>query len=344
MTDDAEEATAAHDEPPHGLKATYARRRAQVEDLLELAATTAWAPVVLAREAYQRDRDIGGAVLAGAIAFRVFVWLLAATVLAVAGLGFLSAAGQDPAEASSDLGITAFAASSVAQAADDVQRSRWVLLALGLWALYSASKHALRSVWVTSALVWRVPMTKPPTIAGVLGYNAAFLTMIATTAAASRLRDLTPGPGLGVTLAVVLVFGLIMWVGLHRLPRPSLPFTAVLPGAALLAVGLQLMHLVSIFYLPHLFESSSETYGSLGAAVAMLLWLYVFGRLVVFAGVLNATLWERYHEGGDAPDLVGAGDDPVMAAGLALARDLRARAGRARSRRRRDRRESPERA
>lgn len=142
MTDDAEEATAAHDEPPHGLKATYARRRAQVEDLLELAATTAWAPVVLAREAYQRDRDIGGAVLAGAIAFRVFVWLLAATVLAVAGLGFLSAAGQDPAEASSDLGITAFAASSVAQAADDVQRSRWVLLALGLWALYSASKHA----------------------------------------------------------------------------------------------------------------------------------------------------------------------------------------------------------
>ncbi|HMQ27942.1 MAG TPA: hypothetical protein PKA98_18280, partial [Acidimicrobiales bacterium] len=153
-----EEEAPGQDEQPSGLKATYAHRRAQVEALLELAATTAWAPVVLAREAYQRDRDIGGAVLAGAIAFRVFVWLLAASLVAVAGLGFVAAAGESTGEVSTNLGVTAFAASSVAEAADDVQRSRWILLGLGLWALYSASKHALRSMWVTSALVWRVPM------------------------------------------------------------------------------------------------------------------------------------------------------------------------------------------
>lgn len=312
--------------PASGLKATYQRRRAQVEELLELAATTAWAPVVLAREAYQRDRDIGGAVLAGAIAFRVFVWLLAASLVAVAGLGFVAAAGESTSEVSTNLGVTAFAASSVAQAASDVQRSRWILLGLGLWALYSASKHALRSMWVTSALVWRVPMTKPPTIAGVAGYNVVFLTMVATTAAANRLRDLLPGPGLGVTLAVVLVFGLLMWAGLLGLPRPNLPYTAVLPGAAVLALGLQAMHLISLFWLPHAVESSSETYGTMGIAVAMLLWLYLYGRLVVFAGVLNATLWERYNEAGHAPDLVGAGADPVMAAGLAMLGDLRDRA------------------
>jgi len=311
---------------PSGLKATYLHRRAQVEALVELAATTAWAPVVLAREAYQRDRDIGGAVLAGAIAFRVFVWLLAASLVAVAGLGFVAAAGQSSSEVSTNLGVTAFAASSVSQAASDVQRSRWILLGLGLWALYSASKHALRSMWVTSALVWRVPMTKPPTVAGVAGYNAVFLTLVATTAAASRLRDLLPGPGLGITLAVVLVFGLLMWAGLLGLPRPNLPYTAVLPGATVLALGLQAMHLISLFYLPHAVENSSETYGSLGIAVSMLLWLYLYGRLVVFAGVLNATLWERYHEAGDAPDLVGAGADPVMAAGLAMLGDLRQKA------------------
>lgn len=333
----ADEGAPAHDEQPTGLKATYHRRRVQVEALLELAATTAWTPVVLAREAYQRDRDVGGAVLAGAIAFRVFVWLLAASLVAVAGLGFLAAAGESSSEVTTDLGVTAFAASSVAQAASDVQRSRWILLALGLWALYSASKHALRSMWVTSALVWRVPMTKPPTVAGVAGYNVVFLSLVATTAAANRLRDLLPGPGLGITLAVVLVFGLLMWGGLLGLPRPDLPYTAVLPGATVLALGLQAMHLISIFYLPHAVENSSETYGSLGIAVAMLLWLYFYGRLIVFAGVLNATLWERYHDAGDAPDLVGAGADPVMAAGLAVLGDLRDRASARRGRKAGDR-------
>lgn len=305
-----------------------ARLRTRVEELLELATTTAWTPVVIAREAYERDRDIGGAVLAGAIAFRVFVWLLAFSLLSVAGLGFMAAAGNDPVQATADLGVTAFAASSVAQAAADVQRSRWVLLALGLWALYSASKNALRSMWVTSALVWRVPMTKPPTIAGVLGYNAAFFTMVLTISLASRLRDLRPGPGLGITLAVVVVFALVMWAGLHRLPRPKvLPFTAVLPGALALGLGVQVMHLISVLYLPRTISHSSETYGSLGIAAAMLLWLYLFGRLVVFAFVLNATLWERYNESdvGDAPDLVGGGADPVLAAGLAGLRTLRER-------------------
>ena len=327
MADDGADATSVEDgEKPKGLKATYAHRRAQVEELLELAATTAWAPVVLAREAYQRDRDIGGAVLAGAIAFRVFVWLLAASLVAVALLGFVRASGESTGDVATNLGVTAFAASSVSQAAADVQRSRWLLLGLGLWALYSASKHALRSMWVTSALVWRVPMTKPPTIAGVAGYNVVFLSLVATTAAANRLRDLLPGPGLGITLAVVFIFGLLMWAGLLRLPRPELPYTAVLPGATVLALGLQAIHLISVFYLPHAIENSSETYGSLGIAVAMLLWLYFYGRLVVYAAVLNATLWERYNDAGDAPDLVGAGADPVMAAGLAMIGDLRDRA------------------
>jgi uncharacterized BrkB/YihY/UPF0761 family membrane protein len=40
-------------------------------------------------------------------------------------------------------------------------------------------------------------------------------------------------------------------------------------------------------------ESASELYGALGAASAVLLWLYLIGRLVVASAVLNATLWER---------------------------------------------------
>lgn len=312
-----------------GTKGRIAELRARAEALTEQVATTAWTPVVIAREVYERDRDIGGAVLAGAIAFRAFVWMLAISLVAVAGLGFVRAAGESPSEAADAVGMTAFAASSVSQAAADVQRSRWVLLAIGLYALYTASKNALRSIWVTCALVWRVPMTKPATVIGVVGFNAALLTLVLSILGASRLRDLVPGPGVGITLVVVVIFAVVIWFSLHRLPRPKvLPFTAVLPGALVLGVGLQLMHLFSVFYLPRAIEHSSETYGSLGIAVAMLLWLYLLGRLVVVANVLNASLWERYNEGdaGDSPDLVGAGADPVMAAGLAKLRELRERA------------------
>ena len=35
------------------------------------------------------------------------------------------------------------------------------------------------------------------------------------------------------------------------------------------------------------------TYGALGIAAVLLLGLYFLGRLVVFAAVVNATLWER---------------------------------------------------
>jgi uncharacterized BrkB/YihY/UPF0761 family membrane protein len=72
----------------------------------------------------------------------------------------------------------------------------------------------------------------------------------------------------------------------------------LLPGALLLAAGAQVLHLVTVFYLAGRIESASELYGALGSASAVLLWLYLIGRLVVGSAVLNATLWERRRQRG----------------------------------------------
>ena len=40
-------------------------------------------------------------------------------------------------------------------------------------------------------------------------------------------------------------------------------------------------------------ESKSDTYGAIGTAVALLLWAYLLGRLVVGSAALNASLWRR---------------------------------------------------
>jgi uncharacterized BrkB/YihY/UPF0761 family membrane protein len=267
-----------------------ARLRGRVTEGVEWAATTAWYPVVIARAAYERDRDIGGGLLAGAIAFRLFVWLAAFVVVVVGILGFISAAGGDTEVVIEGSGVTAIAARQVATTAADAERGRWLLLVGGLYALFSTSRTMVRALWTASAIAARRPVTKPPVIKGVLAYNGGMLVLFATVRGAARLREATPGPGLLITFAAVLVFLGLTWLTLRWLPGPDLEAREILPGAILLAVGLHIMHLVAILYLPHRVERASETYGALGTAIVLLLWFYFFGRLIVAGGVLNATL------------------------------------------------------
>ena len=58
-------------------------------------------------------------------------------------------------------------------------------------------------------------------------------------------------------------------------------------------VGIWLAHLLSVYVLAHRVDKASNLYGSLGVAAALLAWLYLFGRIMVAAALLNATLWER---------------------------------------------------
>jgi uncharacterized BrkB/YihY/UPF0761 family membrane protein len=262
----------------------------RIREAVEWLTTTAWRPVVIARAVYERDRDIGGGLLAGAIAFRFFVWLAAFVVVIVAVLGFISAAGGDAAAAIDGAGVTAIAARQVAESAADAQRGRWLLLLGGLYALFATSRTVVRALWTASAIVARKPVTRAPVVKGVLAYNGAMLLLLGTIRGAGRLREATPGPGLVITLLTVVVFVGITWVTLRWLPGPDVPARDLLPGAILLGVGVHLMNLVSTLYLPGRIERASDTYGALGIAIVLLLWLYLLGRLIVAGGVLNATL------------------------------------------------------
>jgi uncharacterized BrkB/YihY/UPF0761 family membrane protein len=295
------------EQTPHGAQplasppvadGRIARLRERVTEAVEWVGSTAWRPVVVARAAYERDRDVGGGLLAGALAFRLFVWLAAFVVLLVGVLGFVSAAGGDAAAALSEGGITAIAASQVQQTASDARQGRWLLLAAGLYALFSTSRTMVRAMWTSSQIAARLPVTKPPVVKGILAYNGFMLVLFGTVAGAGKLRDATPGPGLLITVASVGIFVALTWQALRWLPGPGREPRDLLPGAVLLAVGLQIMHLVGTLYLPGKIERASDTYGALGTAIVLLLWLYLFGRLMVAGGVLNATMRQLREDGG----------------------------------------------
>ena len=66
-----------------------------------------------------------------------------------------------------------------------------------------------------------------------------------------------------------------------------------IPGAILVAVGIQVVHLATALFIGAKVARASATYGSLGVAFTVLAWLYILSRIIVASAMLNAARWER---------------------------------------------------
>ncbi|HEX8803455.1 MAG TPA: YhjD/YihY/BrkB family envelope integrity protein [Acidimicrobiales bacterium] len=291
------------------------RLRASVTANLERATTAAEAArersvavdtVFAARE---RDQRAVGGALAGAVAFRLFVYLLPVFLAVVTLLGVVASLGGDAGSAvGDDLGMSRYVIESVKTATEQSERGLWALIPLTLWATYTAGVGAAKVLRATHALAWGQPMTKLPRAwtAAVATFAVVTLTVLAA-AGTQALRQRSEGLGLGFAVAQVVLFAGLWLVASHLLPHdPRAGWTALLPGAVLVGVGVWALHLASVFLLARRVAKASALYGSLGVAAAILAWLYLLGRLLVASAMLNATIWERGrdpdHGSGRRPD------------------------------------------
>src|SRR5262245_59111938 len=86
-----------------------------------------------------RDRDVGGGIIAGALAYRLFIWLLPLALVAVAGFGIAAdASSGSPEEAAESLGIEGLVSNSIAHAAESPKR--WYALLIGIPILVWATR------------------------------------------------------------------------------------------------------------------------------------------------------------------------------------------------------------
>ncbi len=123
------------------------------------------------------------------------------------------------------------------------------------------------------------------------------------TDAVNVIRESRPGPGLVLLLLSGVFVGGVWLVASWKLPHPAeVELRDLLPGALLVAVGVEALHLLTVLWYANKIAHSSELYGSLGAAVGLLAWLYLLGRLTIASVVLNATLWRRRHAGPPSSD------------------------------------------
>jgi uncharacterized BrkB/YihY/UPF0761 family membrane protein len=253
--------------------------------------------VEVAFRTYDRDKRAVGNVLAGAVAFRLFVYLLPLVLAILTILGIIAGfSPNEPKQLVHGTGLGKSIVDSVATATASSKKSLWALIPLSLYGLYSGGSGVIKVLRAIHAVAWGQPLTRMRR--GVVSAFTLFATaavLLAVFVALQWIRKQSFGLGLTATLLTILVFAAAWFMASRALPHGNAPWRALLPGAALVGVGAQVLHLVSVYFLGDKINSASEMYGSLGAAAAIIAWLYLLGRLFVGSAMLNATVWERGH-------------------------------------------------
>jgi uncharacterized BrkB/YihY/UPF0761 family membrane protein len=245
--------------------------------------------------ALEHDVETGGGVLSGAVAFRTFLFMVPYVFVLVAGFGIASGASKtDPGDLARSAGVSGLVAHAIKGAADYSFGQRLFAVALGGFALFLAARAAVKVLRVVHSLMWGVPIQRSKhTNRDALVFIGAVTLMLSVVALVGRLRSESFAVGLVASLLLVAVpFGFWLWAS-WNLPREDVTLWALIPGAALVGIGTEVLHLVTVYWIAREVTHKSDTYGALGASLALLLWAYLLGRLITASAVLNATLWHR---------------------------------------------------
>lgn len=94
-------------------------------------------------------------------------------------------------------------------------------------------------------------------------------------------------PPLLIFIVLLLLFWLIPYT------QPKVPIRTVLLGALFSTVSSVILIYGFSFYVKN-FGNFTSTYGSIASVIILLLWLYFTGMILIFGGMLNATMYKRY--------------------------------------------------
>jgi membrane protein len=281
------------------------RARTRIVDAAERLTT--WGPLGPIAETgwqvWRRDQTIAGSVLAAALAYRIFIWLLPLALVLVAGLGFAS-----PSTASdtvSGSGLSAYVAQSVASSS---QSASWIarlaIIVSGTIVFLYESYVLLRTLRAISAFAWRIPvraMRNPARQTSM--FLLLSLVLVAVMALIPRLESLISFPaGLAVALvALAAVPVYVIVISMLLLPHRAVSWTSFIPGGLLIYATYTIVHLLATLVVVPWVAHKQATYGVLGVAAGMLFLMFVFGRIIELSFSLNAVLLEQRSDKSPSP-------------------------------------------
>jgi len=272
------------------LRAAADHARGVIEEKRETSPT-----VSLAFDAFGHDTEAGGPVLAAALGFRVFLFMVPYVGFFLIVFGFIGdITDRSPQEMFHTRGIAQLTAKGISTGHDLSPWTRATAFVLVTYALFLSARSFVKVLRIVHMLVWRVPPTR------LVHTTRATLVFIATVTfglgISGVIELLTNRVVVGGVVALVLYIFVpfALWVVVSWwLPHGDCDIIGLVPGAVVFAVGVEILHVFTVVWFPHSLESKSEIYGAIGTALALLFWAYLLGRLMTFAAALNVALWRR---------------------------------------------------
>lgn len=244
----------------------------------------------------ERFGAVGAGPLAASIGLAAFLSLFPLILVAIAVTGFVSAGSPDLArDVIGELGLTGQAAEMAEEAIASAEGTRRAASVVGLaglmWsglAVVGSLQAGINAAWQTKG---RGMLDRAFALLWLLG--AGFLVLV--TLSLGPLLRILPGPiaPLTVLAGVSLNVVIFLWT-FTTLGNLSLGWRAHLPGAVLAGIGFEVLKVLGATVVPYWVATSSAMYGALGVVFAALAWLLLYGRLVMYAAVLNVVCYERH--------------------------------------------------
>ncbi len=281
---------AAFDEDAAGARSGPKRK------ILDFARARNWPWLGRALQVHERFQQIRGGDLASALTLQAFLGLFPLLIVGVAVLGYIQHGSADFAsDLIDDLGLDGEAARILNEALDTAAKSRRTATIIGLFGLLwaglgftAALRLAYSQAWQVQSRGWRDRLFG---LLWFVGAGTLFLVGLTATAAMNSVgKPLWP-----ITLAIGLVinFVLFMWTA-RVLPNIDVGLRALVPGSLFAAIGLEALKVAGVFVLPRMISSASALWGTLGILFAILGWLLFFGRLFVYAAVIDVVRYEAH--------------------------------------------------
>jgi membrane protein len=171
---------------------------------------------------------------------------------------------------------------------------------LALWSASTAVAGLMGALNVAYGVPERRPWWKVRLVAMGIVIATSFFMILAFLLAVSSgplaawvAGMLGPAGGIALLAAnwllALAAITLVTATVYHVCPDVDLPWRWMSPGSLLFAFGFTATSLAFSYYVTH-FSSYDKTYGSLGAVIILLLWMYFVALLMLLGGLLNAYL------------------------------------------------------
>jgi uncharacterized BrkB/YihY/UPF0761 family membrane protein len=176
-------------------------------------------------------------------------------------VGLLDVTGISAGNLAEDAGVGTALATEIDKGVERSGAGRWLAVAAGAVGALWAGRSLTKVLVASATLAWQVD---PPRRAGTS------------------------------LIAVAVVYGIAWFLVSLLLPRATSDPSALLPGAVLAGVVMVAVQAFTQLYLPDKLAQASVLFGGFGVAVVTLGSLFLFGRVLVGASLVNAIAWERF--------------------------------------------------